>query len=172
MYIENAARLGDAVLEVACQTGLACIAIKARYPWKIVVASDIHPTVCKMAKERIKYWGMNIPIIRCDAFHLPFRDAGFDVCFHEGLYEHYDELDVMKMETEHLRVAKHLVLDVPANPEIHKVDERGIIAGGYGYGDEHIRTFRRWMEILSAEGKVIHIFHRSPGHFGAVITRE
>jgi len=163
-YIEPAFRLGNKVLEIGAQTCLACIYLKLRYPDLLVVASDIHPLVCKLASVRIKRWETDVPVVRCDAFHLPFKDDAFDVVFSEGLHEHFEVEDVVGLVAECSRVARFQIIDVPTRLDLE--------CGG-GYGDERRRFYSEWGELFrSIEGvRVLEEFQRGT-RYGVILERR
>jgi len=159
MFTELAGMLGDTILEVGAHSGLGCLTIKSRYR-KFVVASDINLECCKAMVQRFKYWCLDIPVVCCDAFNLPFKDKSVTVCFSVGLLEHYEKEDAVKLIREQLRITRYAIVDVPT--------ERC----GYGYGDERFRTQDEWVEIANSVGKVVHIFSRQEGICGLVIDSE
>lgn len=160
MFIELAVIYGRSILEVGAGSGLGCLAIKSRYPNKLVMALDINFTCCQQMVERFRYWHVDVPVVRCDGFNLPFPDNCLDLCFSVGVLEHYEKEDSIKLLKEQLRVAQLAIVDVPANEQPPE-----------SYGDEHIRSSSEWEDIVSSVGIIIHEFYRAEAVFGMVVQR-
>ena len=80
----------------------------------------------------------NAKFTKADAFHLPYPDKSFDVAFSQGLLEHFDCQDIIKLIDEQLRVAKAVAFSVPNKFYNHK-----------DFGDERLFTKKEWESILS-----------------------
>jgi hypothetical protein len=163
-YIEPAFRLGNKILEIGAQTCLACIYLKLRYPDLLVVASDIHPTACKLASSRIKRWAVDVPVVRCDAFDLPFKNDAFNVVLAEGLHEHFDREDVADLVKESARVAKFQIIDVPTILDFQH---------GGGYGDERKLSYIEWRELFMSinTARILEEFNRAT-RYGVILERR
>ena len=163
LYIEPASRLGDRVLEIGAQTGLACIYLKLRHPNLFVVASDVNRSVCRMAKLRVDRWNVDVPIVVADAFYLPFREDAFSAVYSEGLHEHFDEEDRVDLVEESARVAGFQIVDVPTDVDFKH---------GGGYGDERRLSSAQWSQFFkSINGiKILGEFQRGT-RYGVVLER-
>lgn len=160
MFIELAAMPGDSILEIGASSGFACNAIKARYPRKLVVASDVNKKCCKMMADRFRYWQIDIPVVNCDGFDLPFPDNYFNVCFSVGVLEHFEKEDTLQLLREQLRVAGYVIVDIPIKAQ----DEN--------YGDERIWSAKEWIEMCDSVGNIIHQFYRTGETYGIVIKHN
>ncbi len=68
-----------------------------------------------------------------DTFYLPFRDNTFDIVFHQGLLEHFREVDADRMLEEQTRVLKQgglILIDVPQRYHPYTVLKHLFIALG------------------------------------------
>lgn len=146
ILIDTIIKLGDKILEIGCGTALTSIYLKLMYPFKDIDVGDINDRVVHMARTRIFYFKLPIGIAKMDTFNLSYADNTLDVIFSEGLYEHYDEEDNHKMLKEHLRVAKHVVIQVPLKESL---------VPGTGYGDEIPRSEKEFIDIFSKVGKIV-----------------
>jgi len=160
-YVLKAAKLGNHILEVGGGSGLGCLSIKKEFPEKEVTYSDTNDEVCRLAVKRFAFHNVKIPVKKIDAFTLPFDRNAFDVVYHEGVAEHYDEPDIIRMLREHLRVAKFVVMDVPT--------KWGLGMGGYG--DERKFDNIDWHGIVFRAGKIVEQFFREK-RYGCVLTRR
>lgn len=165
MYIELAARFGKKILEIGSHTFLACIYLKLRYADIEVVGSDIHRLECKWGLIRGERWGVQLPIVNCDAFNLPFKDDAFQVVFSCGLHEHFDKPDMIKLVKESARVAKYQIIDVPVTASLER---------GGGYGDERHLSFSEWGELFQSidEVKIVQEFTRNTNSWNISYPRD
>ena len=75
-----AVREGDKVLDIAGGTGdLARAFAKKVGPRGTVVHTDINEAMLREGRNRLLDAGVSLPTLVCDAEHLPFPDASFDV---------------------------------------------------------------------------------------------
>lgn len=72
-----------------------------------------------------------------DAFALPFPADAFDLAFHQGLLEHFDDAAIVALLREQLRVAPLVALSVP-NRHYRRRD----------VGDERHLSRARWEALL------------------------
>lgn len=77
-------------------------------------------------------------LINADLFHLPFRGRSFDLCFHQGVLEHFDRATIIKALHEQLRVCETVVLSVPS--ELYPQRD---------FGDENLWSVETWRSLLS-----------------------
>ena len=88
-----------------------------------------------------------VEIVGGDTFSLPFRDASFDVVFHQGLLEHFREPAAQKLLNENIRVLRPgglLLVDVPQRYHVYTVAKRILIAAG--------RWFAGWERSFTLGG--------------------
>jgi demethylmenaquinone methyltransferase / 2-methoxy-6-polyprenyl-1,4-benzoquinol methylase len=73
-------RPGDRVLDIAGGTGDLASAFAARVgPTGTVVHTDINEAMLRVGRDRLLDAGTSLPTAACDAEHLPFASASFDV---------------------------------------------------------------------------------------------
>lgn len=68
------------------------------------VGLDISFGMLRQAKKNCKRWGISATLVHCEAENLPFEDEYFDVVFHCGGLNYYN--DKQKAINEMIRVAK------------------------------------------------------------------
>ena len=91
----------DKVLETSTGSGdnFRFLNKKAEY-----VGLDISLGMLKQAKKNLKRWKVKATLVHCEAENLPFEDEYFDVVFHCGGLNYYN--DKQKAILEMIRVAK------------------------------------------------------------------
>lgn len=91
----------DKVLETSTGTGdnFRFLNKKADY-----VGLDISFGMLRQAKKNLKRWKIRAKLVHCEAENLPFEDEYFDVVFHCGGLNYYN--DKQKAILEMIRVAK------------------------------------------------------------------
>jgi len=70
-------------------------------------------------------------IVGGDAFRLPFRDATFDIVFHQGLLEHFRNPQADALLRENVRVLKpggYLLVDVPQRYHVYTLVKHILIS--------------------------------------------
>ena len=73
-------REGQQVLDIAGGTGDLALAFAPKVgPGGRVVHTDINEAMLREGRNRLLDAGVSLPTLVCDAEHLPFADAGFDV---------------------------------------------------------------------------------------------
>jgi ubiquinone/menaquinone biosynthesis C-methylase UbiE len=127
-------------LDVACGTGFV-----TRYLRGMVVATDSSPEM--LAESRLMH---DHPLVRADAFALPFRSASFDRVFVGHFYGHLDPAQRARFLAESRRIAPALVvLDAAlrADVEPEQMQER-VLKDGSSH-----RVFKRFFTAsqLSSE---------------------
>lgn len=158
-YLSIVAEEGDKIVEVGFGSGLGLIYLASLGKDVTGVDSDNH--VISVAKKRMKRSGVQIPLIKSDAFDLPFAPGSFDVAFHEGLLEHFDHPNRLKMLEEHLRVAEKVVVDVPTLKAFY----------GKAPFNERLQSVFDWILEWHRDFKLKFVFERSFVAVGGVLTR-
>jgi len=158
-YLNIAWGSGEKILEVGIGSALGVIYLATL--GKEVVGVDCYPKVITLAKQRAKQFGVEPSFFLADARNLPFKDWSFDVVLHEGLLEHFDYEDRMSILREHLRVAEHIVVDVPT------VKSWGGLPGPYG---ERLLTEDAWLAEWDAFD-VKTVWRRTFVSIGAVLKK-
>lgn len=92
---------GNAILEVSIGTGanLSYLRKDARF-----FGLDISPAMLKKCQKNLRKWGLAADLVLGEAENLPFKDEVFDVVFHMGGINFFN--DRAKAISEMVRVAK------------------------------------------------------------------
>ena len=73
-------RPGDKVLDIAGGTGDLARAFASKVGTQgLVVLTDINEAMLRVGRDRLLDRGVVVPTLTCDAEHLPFADANFDL---------------------------------------------------------------------------------------------
>ena len=73
-------RPGDKVLDIAGGTGDLARAFASKVGTQgLVVLTDINEAMLRVGRDRLLDRGVVVPTLTCDAEHLPFADASFDL---------------------------------------------------------------------------------------------
>jgi len=102
---------------------------------RFVIASDVNAELLHIAKEHSKSTKY---FLVCDSFKLPFISQSFECVYSQGLLEHFNNSEAIKLLREMSRVGENVVFSVPLST--YK---------GKSFGIEHRREPKEWMEILS-----------------------
>lgn len=158
-YLNIASELGNKILEVGFGSALGLIYLATK--GKQVAGVDLSLEIIELAKQRAKQFNVEIPFFQADARNLSmFKDKSFNVVLHEGLLEHFDLEDRMNILREHLRVAEHVVVDVPTIKSW-----RGR-PGPYG---ERLLTEEQWLEEWSKNFHIETVWRRTFVSIGVVL---
>lgn len=90
---------------------------------------------------------VNLDFKHADAFKLPFEDMEFDLIFHQGFLEHFNDQEIIDTLKEQARVADTIVFDVPNSRRSKKIQE---------FGNERFLSHSKWKSLVEAAGLVIH----------------
>lgn len=101
------------VLEVGAGTGTLSVFLSNL--GMQVVTLDNSPEMLKKAEQAKQKFGGNNQLILGDAFALPFADNSFDLIFHQGLFEHFNNQEIHRLIKEQFRVAPTIIFSVPNN---------------------------------------------------------
>lgn len=130
------------ILEVGSGTGLMSTFLS--YLGFDVTSLDNNPRVLTNAKKLVKKFNGKVKFVLADAFKIPFADNSFDLCFHQGLLEHFEDNEIIKLLNEQLRVGKTVVLSVPNDSYPQK-----------DFGNEKLLPSRFWEELLKKNFKIL-----------------
>lgn len=154
---------GNKIMEVGCHTALSLLWIKKNFPQKDTIGIDINELVVHMARTRVYYYGLEVPVYLGNTFDLSaYNEQSKDIIFSEGLLEHFDEEDRIKIVHEQLRVAKYVLFVVPVKESLEK---------GGGYGDERKHTHSEWSEFTKKNFQLIEEFQNEE-NYCAIICNE
>jgi 2-polyprenyl-3-methyl-5-hydroxy-6-metoxy-1,4-benzoquinol methylase len=145
------------IIEVGC--GLARDSFVLASKGFDVTVLDRDPRILQLAKKNSKNLGLHLKIIKGIFFHLQKTvKSSYDVVFHSGALEHFDDKDVVKILRNQLEVAPVIVFSVPLKSRFNEK---------YFRGKE--KVFRRllskkaWLKILSgfcvARARLVHDRH-------------
>jgi len=123
-------------LEVGCGTGRFSVFLS--HIGIDVTAIDNDEGVLERAQRISKALHGSVKFAKADAARLPLADDAFDVCFHQGLLEHFSDDQIAAFLREQLRVAKAVVFSVPGR--CYPTQE---------FGNERLLSRRQWLRILS-----------------------
>lgn len=129
------------VLEVGTGTGMLSALVSLLASGVVTVDSSTH--VLRTAAGFATGVGAKVEAVRGDAFCLPFAADSFDVCFSQGLLEHFSDADAVALVGEQLRVAPVVHVSVPSVFYPH-VGRRG---PGL-VGNERLLSLSRWTSML------------------------
>lgn len=127
-------------LDVACGTGFITRHLRGR-----VIATDASPGMLTESRARHGH-----PLVRADAFALPFRDDSFDRVFTGHFYGHLDPEQRARFLAESRRIAPALVvLDAALRDDVEPEQMQERILND---GSSH-RVFKRYLPAsqLSSE---------------------
>lgn len=144
--MEHAKRYQNArLLEIATGSGYtsAVVADLLRNSAQ-VVASDIDETIIGKLSE--KFSAPNLAMKVIDSFKIDLPSNSYDVIFHQGFLEHFEDDDIVKLLKEQARVADTIVFDVPNDRRWRKVQE---------FGNERFLSHQRWKALAVRAGVVV-----------------
>lgn len=149
------ARKNGRILEVGCGSGFSSILLsKLGYD---VTATDLDHDVLKYVLERKRDMNSSVKILRMDTLNICFKDKKFDVVFHQGLLEHFDDGSIEAALKEQERVAELVIFDVP--------NSRYKLGPG-NKGDERLLSINYWEKLIRKAGLNI------VGIYGRGLTRK
>jgi SAM-dependent methyltransferase len=118
---------GARVLEVGAGSGRDAIGLAQAGAIGYVL--DYSPASLELVRRQAAAQGAVIHLVRADALAMPFRDAAFDVVFHQGLLEHFR--DPMPLTRENARITRRggrVVFDVPQAFHLYTLMKQVMIA--------------------------------------------
>jgi len=102
---------GDAVLETGIGYGENFLWLARRYEGLRLYGLDIQKEMMSKCAMNMTRWNISANLVRADAISLPYRDGVFDIVFHLGAINLFD--DKRKAISEMIRVSKpgtHIVI--------------------------------------------------------------
>jgi ubiquinone/menaquinone biosynthesis C-methylase UbiE len=157
---------GDSVLETSVGTGL-----NFKYLPRGVKLSglDLSPEMLANCQSNLRRWQMNADLYLCNAESLPFADASFDVVFHVGGINFFN--DRAKAIREMIRVARPgslLLIADETEKHVKEVYERGL-GGFYKNRKEPVSAP---VDLVPAEMQDVHLESLKSGMFYALTFRK
>ncbi len=157
---------GDSVLETSVGTGL-----NFKYlPSGVQLSGlDLSPEMLANCQANLRRWGMDADLYLGNAESLPFADASFDVVFHVGGINFFN--DRAKAIREMIRVAKPgSLLLVADETEEHVKSAYETTLGGYFKNRKE--PVSAPIDLLPPEMQDIHLELLKDGHFYALTFRK
>jgi len=139
------------ILEVG--TGSGTFSILLSWLGFSITSIDLDPKVIEQAEANAEKFNAKITFQIADTFKLPFPNDSFDVIFHQGLLEHFNNEDIRRILNEQLRVAKRVIFSVPNNLYPRR-----------DFGNERLMDKSTWENILS-QYKILKSQNYSPKRF-------
>ncbi len=136
--------VGRNILEIG--TGSGVIAVYFSQSGYTITGLDRDPGIIAMNQRMNILFGGSARFMVGDMFQLPFGPDAFDVCYHQGLMEHFDPPEIVAALTAQTSICRRVVFAVPT---VHW-------KGGV-FGDERMWTGRHWLGLL-APFRVIDVF--------------
>lgn len=137
------------ILEIGAGTGSMSIFLS--YLGIEVTTLDNDRLVLKNAQALSKKYNGKTKFVFGDGFKMKHKANSFDVCFHQGLLEHFSDEDIYRLLDEQLRVAKFAVLSVPNN-----------LYPKQDFGDERLMSKEEWEKLLLKKYQIIESFEYNP----------
>ena len=123
------------VLEIGSGSGTMSIFLS--YFVKEVISIDNNKRLLEICRGNNRKFSGKAIFKSGDAFELPFESNSFDVVFSQGLLEHFNKSDIIKILDEHTRVGETAVISVPNDNHIKE-----------GIGGEVRWSKAQWDELL------------------------
>lgn len=148
-YIETIDKFtpdGGRLLEIAGGSGYtsAVVADLVRNKNATVTMSDLEPKLVRAAAS--KYSGCNMLFEQADSFDLSKFDEVFDVVFHQGFLEHFDDNTIIKFLKEQSSISHFVIFDVPNCRRWNKSKE---------FGNERFLTHKEWINLVKKAGLMV-----------------
>lgn len=135
------------VIETGCGTGLM-----AGYLQKLgmkVTALDLSQKVLNYAKKIAMTSKVISPCEyeQGDILNLKYKNNAFDVCFSNGVLEHFDDEDIIKTLKEQMRISKYVIFGIPST--YFNMTEKML-------GNERSLSLKEWGKLVEkANGKIV-----------------
>ncbi len=120
-----------------------------------VTALDFSTSALERTTVTARQAGVHLDVAQGDAWHLPFESGSFDLVFHQGFLEHFEDPASLIVEQKRvLRAEGYLLVDVPQRYNWYTVHKRRLIRSGkwpYG-GWEREFSLAELRALLEAAG--------------------
>ncbi|MFQ5952632.1 MAG: methyltransferase domain-containing protein, partial [Candidatus Omnitrophota bacterium] len=124
------------ILEIGAGSGT--LSVFLNHMGSEAIAVDKDKAVLERAEEASRALNGKVKFEIADAFNLPYEDKEFDVSFSQGVLEHFQDEDIVRILKEQTRVAKAVFFSVPNKYYNHR-----------DFGNERLLTKEEWEKILS-----------------------
>lgn len=131
------------LIEAGCGTGLVAGYMQALgYD---VTAIDISKDILKLVEELCENSKIikKPNLIQKSIFELDFSEKEYDVCFSNGVLEHFSDEQIIDTIKQQIRISNYVIIGVPSVyfDETEKM-----------YGDERNIKEKRWIELIHLAG--------------------
>ena len=131
------------VIEMGCGTGLM-----AGYLQKLglnVTALDLSQTVLDYAKEIAKQSKIICPCKyeQGDILNLKYKNNSFDVSYSNGVLEHFNDEEIIKILKQQMNIAKYVIFGIPST--YFNMNEKML-------GNERGLTLNEWKKLIELAG--------------------
>ncbi|MBI2596996.1 class I SAM-dependent methyltransferase [Candidatus Daviesbacteria bacterium] len=137
------------ILEVGVGTG--SMSIFFSYLGLDVTGLDNDKDILKRVSDLTKKLNGKVKLVLGNALKLPFKSKSFDLIFHQGFLEHFEEKEIIELLWEQLRVSQTVVFSVPNN-FYQKKD----------FGDERLLSKAYWDKLLQTNYNLIESQNYNP----------
>lgn len=120
-------------------TGTGSMAIFINHLGLEVTSIDKEEEILNRANVLASKLKQKVNFVLCDAFELSkrFKPKEFDVVFSQGLFEHFDNEQIIKLLDEQLKVGKVVIFSVPSKYRYQR-----------DLGNERLLNINQWKRIL------------------------
>lgn len=134
----------EKIVEYGAGTGADLVALHEI--WYDVTYADFSPVAREKFQTQIDEKGIKMTVDHSDVLDIQYEDNQFDLVFHCGLIEHFEEEDRKRIMEGTIRItSKYLIVDFPNTLSGHTVVKKAMMAmGKWPYGDETNFTFREF----------------------------
>lgn len=138
--LDYAPKKNAKLLEIAGGSGYtaAVVADLVRNDGGVVTYSDLDPVLVEDVSKRFSSIS-NLKFAVADAFNLPYKDGEFDIGLSQGVEEHFNDDDIVKMLKERARVVKYVIFDIPNSRRWNKIQE---------FGNERFLSHKKWLSLV------------------------
>lgn len=137
------------IAEAGCGTGV--LSVKLASIGNNVYAIDESEEMLQIVSDIAKINGVNINLINKDIFKLNKKDfkTKLDVIFSVGVFEHFNDEDIIKLLKLQLSLSNYVFLAIPTMyfNESEKL-----------YGNERFMPYSKWRKLINTSGEIIEEF--------------
>jgi trans-aconitate methyltransferase len=144
-------------LEIGCGRGIHSIFLSYSVPNVVGIDSDAE--LVREARRQNENLHGRARFAQRDAFNLSFPKGAFDVCFSQGVLEHFSDREICLLMEKQLSFAETVVASVPSfyYPSRDK-------------GDERLMLMEDWRRILSGYDAKMFYYGFEPREKGKAIS--
>lgn len=135
---------GGSILEIAAGSGLTSVLLSDMgYE---VTCTDIDDDLLKNIRSKFKSFNMKVE--KCDMFQAnsQYNNQQFDCIIHQGLLEHFSDIEIIEIITQQKDLAHYLIFDIPNDKRVEKIQE---------YGNERFLSTEYWINLFERADCVV-----------------